>query len=293
MEIHEQLDRSASRCPGRPLAPTRTPARWLLLAVAILATPAAAHAEPHATSPEPELIALHYEDLLATDPPTVTVVLPPPPVAGSVEARYFTHGCLDLQGALSGSAERAFVLELPAPTAGSCRTTIEIVFSQGDDRWPATAIVNLTRLPPVPELEGVEPTFRTGSTTLPWRPGDGVRTAGMALLGIDNRLPQPLRILGLGDDAAFASLIGPAFRYDPAAFGGSYADLLEGAEPFGPIALAPGEAAHIALVFDPTQRLPSGAGALTVRPVALVEVAGERFTVAFPRVSNTWGVGLP
>lgn len=300
MKTRNQPNRRTTSRPRRPTRyRTAVASRSFLLATLLMASAAMAQAEPPGRKPpgtasDVNLIAIHYEDLLATEPDTVTVILPPPQVDGPLEATYSADGCLRLEGTFSGRSDQAIALELRAPEIGSCLTRIDIVFRQGDERWPATVLVNLTRLPPVPELEGPTPTFQTGSTSLPWTPDTSrLQTAGTLLLGIDNPLSQPLTILGLGDDAGFADVIGPAFRYDPATFDGSYGSLLEHAEPFTPTTLAPGESAHLALVFDPSPRLPSGAGAVTVRPVARVEVAGERFTLAFPRISSSWGVDLP
>ncbi len=288
----------------RPIRPRRATlsAGALLAALSLLTgSPVLAQAI-HGTPPPGRLIALQYEDHLATEDATLTVPLPLPSAVEVSHIAYESSGCLDHHGSVPVTAPDATVdLELALPPwplvdgiGGSCSGNLALRFINGERSWPAEARVTVTRLPELPQLglPEVSTTFSTDLVLIPRHLLPSHRTK-LILLSLANNSAAPLTLLGFGDTAAFTATIGPVYLYDPNSFTHSYGSLLSSAKPLSAIDLAPGEAAHLAIVYDPDQRLPDAGGAITIRPVALVEAAGQLFSVPFPRFSTTWGPESP
>ena len=185
----------------------------------------------------------------------------------------------------------------PQPSTGreatSCSTAVSLLFWEQERSWAATVTVAITRLPHLPELthDEVSTTFNTELISIPQHLRPSYLTT-VVLLSLTNHTTTPLGLHGFGNTAELVAVVGPVYRYDPNGFSGSYDSLLSSAQPLETISLAPGEKAHLAIVYDPGRRLPDAAGAVTIRLVALVESAGRQFVVPFPRISTAWGQEL-
>lgn len=284
--------RPASAPPlwGRSWARPPVAAVTPLLALLLAWGGAPAQASP--SQDQAPLIALHYEDLLATEPAFIDLFIPPPPLEEWNEVSYQADDCLQGNGVLAGPPENVLIVRFDVPGTGSCISLVQLVFSNAHDQWPASALVVVNRLPDLPPFVGYTPRFSTGHVSVPTTRFD-VRNPPMLRISIDNPGTQALLIHGLGNDAAFAEHIGSAFRFNPKEFHGRYSDLTKHGSPFRAALLEPGEAADFALVLDPGRRLPTGAGTITVKPIAILEVAGQRYTLALPRLSAAWGAELP
>ena len=279
------------------LASYAAPARRLLAApfafllCALLGTPSAHAQSTAATQVDPPIVAVHYQDLLAGEPAIIDLFVPPP----LLEWREFTFSaeeCLQGLGVHEGPPDKVLVVRFEVPEEGTCTSRVDLLFTNGDSSWAAAAVVVVNRLPDLAPLEGLTPWFRTDRINMPGA-GPDSPPAVLLLMGLTNSHDEPLSLLGFGNDAGFVRAVGQVFRYAPAPFYGRYEDLVRNGTPFEPTLLEPGATAHFAMVLDPQQRMPTGAGTLTARPVALIEHAGERRTVQFPRMSTAWGVELP
>ncbi|MFA5594252.1 MAG: hypothetical protein WDA15_03105 [Trueperaceae bacterium] len=279
------------------LASYAAPARRLLAApvaflLCALAGAPAAHAQStNATQVDPPIVAVHYQDLLAGEPALIDLFVPPPLLEWD-EFAFSADECLQGRGVHEGPPDKVLIVRFEVPDEGTCTTRVDLLFTNGDSSWAAAALVVVNRLPDLAPLEGVAPWFQTGRINLPSAKPDDP-PAVLLLMGLTNSHHEPLSLLGFGNDAGFVRAVGQVFRYDPATFHGRYEDLVRNGSPFEPTLLQPGATAHFAMVLDPQQRMPTGAGTLTARPVALIERAGERHTVQFPRMSTAWGVELP
>lgn len=237
--------------------------------------------------PSETLIALHYQDILAQEPPTVDLLIPPPRFSSWNAVAYSAEPpCLAGNGIYAGEPDQAIVASFEVTSEGNCAGRVEFTFRRGNETWKATAQVVATRLAPIAPLEGAAPTLRSDSHPLP-----SGRHTDLLLLGFTNPTTEPLTVLGIGDNAGFSTWIGQAYRLSGDA--NPTPTSAEGSEGFAGATLQPGETLSVALLIDPTERLPDGAGTITVRPVALVELNGELRTIEFPRLSSAWGAELP
>lgn len=284
-----QLTRGRFRPPGlrRPTSALRA-ALIALVATSFLGTANAQNTA--ATEADPPVVAIHYEDLLADESHYIDLFIPPPLVRWD-EFSYSAEGCLNAQGVHEGPPGKVLIIRFSVPDVGPCVTRVDLLFGHGATSWAASAVVVVNRLPELPPLQTLDPWFRSDRINLPG--GSGARPAVPLLLGLTNTETGPLEILGFGNDQAFVMSVGKVYRYDPAKFAGRYSDLVAHATPFEPTVLQPGESAHFAMILDPQQRMPTGAGTLTARPVAILELGGEQRTLQFPRISTAWGVELP
>lgn len=279
------------------LASYAAPARRLLAApvaflLCALAGAPAAHAQStNATQVDPPIVAVHYQDLLADEPAFIDLFVPPPLLEWD-EFTFSAEECLQGRGVHEGPPDKVLIVRFAVPNEGTCTTRVDLLFTNGESSWAAAAMVVVNRLSDLTPLEGITPWFRTDRINLPGA-GPDAPPAVLLLMGLTNSHDEPLSLLGFGNDAGFVRAVGQVFRYDPATFYGRYEDLVRNGSPFEPTLLQPGATAHFAMVLDPQQRMPTGAGTLTARPVALIERAGERHTVQFPRMSTAWGVELP
>lgn len=246
------------------------------------------------------LITVQYEDRLASETQALKVVLPLPSIEID-RVDYRSDDCLDQAGSVAVAAPDPTLrieLALPPPppgeeVQGSCNSAVTLLFVHGERSWPAQANIAVTRLPDLPELshDEVSTTFIADLIAIPQHLQPSHSTT-LVLLSITNRTTAPFTLLGFGNTAIFTSVIGPVYRYDPNSFTGTYESLLESAQPLEAASLAPGEAAHLAIIYDPDRRLPDAAGVVTIRPVALVESAEQLFVVPFPHLSSAWGPEL-
>jgi len=273
-----------------PGARRRPPLALVAVSIAALAFGAAQAQSGAATEADPPIVAIHYEDLLAGEARYIDLFVPPPLVPWH-EFTYAAEGCLSAQGVHEGPPEKVLIVRFAVPEVGPCATRVDLLFGNGTTSWAASAVVVVNRLPELAPLDTLEPWFRSDRINLPG--GPDARPAVLLLMGLTNTEAEPLEILGFGNDQAFAMAVGKVYRYDPATFAGRYADLMSHGTPFEPTVLQPGESAHFAMVLDPQQRMPAGAGTLTARPVAILALAGEQRTLQFPRMSTAWGVELP
>lgn len=266
----------------------------LITAVAGLTT-AAAHAQHQSerATPPGRLIALHYEDRLASELHELQVSVPLPSVA--TDRVDYRSDCLDAAGSVEIPDHRSpLVLELKSPPYSaewgvSCRSVLALSFMSGQRSWAATAEITVTQVPDLPELgyEQVSTTFMTDRLAIPRHLQPPYITT-VALLKVINLTVKPMTLLGFGNTPDLISVIGPVYIYDPNSFSGTHESLLTGAQPLKPSSIAPGEELNMAIVYDPDQRLPGAAGAITVRPIALVMLDGQRFALPFPRGSVSW-----
>lgn len=277
---------------AHPLQNRWGPRRAAVALLGALLACGGARAQAPAAQAPPPLIALHYQDLLATEPAFIDLFIPPPPFEEWDDVSYQADDCLLGDGVLAGPPGKVLIVRFDVPGNGSCISRVELTFSNGHDRWPASALVVVNRLPDLLPFVDYVPRFRSTSVVMP-QAAFGDRMPSLLQVGIDNPGAEPLLIHGLGNDAAFGDHIGQAFRYDPAQFHGLYSELLQYGSPFQPTLLQPGEEANFALVLDPDLRLPSGAGTITVRPIAILEIAGRRYSLELPRISTAWGTELP
>lgn len=279
--------------------PTALSALALLAAFSVLAgSPAQAQASSGAPSPPGRLVALHHEDLLASDQPRLMLHLPLPSAVEVTHVAYQGGGCLDHHGSVAVTEPDLTIdVELALPprpvvdeAEHGCSGKLALLFMNGELSWPATAQVSFTRLPQLPQLglPEVSTTFATDLVSLPRHLRPSHRTK-LILLSLTNHTAAPLLLLGFADTAAFTATIGPVYLYDPNRFAHSYESLLSSASPLTATYLDPGEAAHLAIVYDPDQQLPDAGGVITIRPVALLKASGQLFTVPFPRFSTVWG----
>lgn len=288
-----------SHSPTQLAAARNTPAlrhprravTWALTLATLALPGATAGAQGGATQPAPPLVALHYQDVLAGEPAVIDLFVPPPQVPWH-QFTYAAGDCLTVQSVHEGPPPKVLIVRLEIPHTGTCSTNVELLFGDGASTWPAKATVVVNRLPDLPHLADLDPWFRSDRIHLP---GSGHQDppAVLLLMGLTNTLGEPLTLLGFGNDQGFAEIIGKVFRYDPATFFGRYEDLVRSGSVFEPTELAAGEQASFALILDPQRHMPSAAGTVTARPVALLEAAGVRYTLEFPRVSTAWGVELP
>ncbi len=287
--------------PSQRTAFDPLPPRWTslaslaaaLLAAALLAVGGTASAQGLPGEPVARLVALHYQDVLTSEDGTIDLFVPPPPFEEWDELSYSAEGCLVIEDVLTGPPDSVVIVRMRMPQPGSCVTRVELEFGDGERSWSAAALVAVTHVPDVPANYDVFTKFVRGQARLPWNSSLADTHAEMIEVTVQNTSDTPLHILGLGNDAAFSEVMGTAFRYDPETYRGRYADLQLDAAPFEPTTLAPGETAYFGLVLDPGRRLPTGAGAMTFRPVILVELDGERYTLPGPRLASAWGAGLP
>lgn len=265
----------------------------MLLALATLALPGATAVaqSPASTQHAAPLVAVHYQDVLAGEPAVIDLFVPPPQVPWH-QFTYSADDCLTVQSVQEGPPPKVLIVRLGISRTGTCVTNVELLFGDGTSTWPAMATVVVNQLPELPPLDDLDSWFRSDRIHLPGT-GHENQPAVLLLMGLTNTLGEPLALLGFGNDQGFANIIGEVFRYDPATFFGRYEDLLRSGTAFEPTELAPGEKASFALILDPQRHMPTGAGTVTARPVALLEAAGQRYTLAFPRVSTAWGVELP
>jgi hypothetical protein len=271
--------------------PRRTIARVLALATLTLPGTTALAEDAAAAQPAPPLVAVHYQDVLADEPAVIDLFVPPPQVPWH-QFTYSAGDCLAVQGVHEGPPPKVLIVRLEITHTGTCSTNVELLFGNGASTWPASATVVVNRLPELPRLAGLDPWFRSDRIHLPGSAHED-QPAVLLLMGLTNTLPEPLTLLGFGNDQGFAKVIGEVFRYDPATFFGRYEDLVRSGATLEPTELAPGEKASFALILDPQRHMSTGAGTVTARPVALLEAAGQRYTLEFPRISTAWGVELP
>lgn len=270
----------------RRLAPL--PLRAAFTLVFAFAQAACLAAEPAAARPAP-LIALHYQDILAHEPPTVDLLIPPPPNTVWDSVSYSTTSpCLEAGELYAGEPNQVLIVTLNVPEVGNCSSRVEFTFEGEGETWRAAAIVVANRLPPLAELEDVKPNFI--SSSLPVGSGSPVP---MLILNLTNPTSETLTVRGIGNDEDFASMIGRAFHFDSDRPTSSYAALKKQENPFGESTIGPGETVGVALVIDPDKRLSGAAGAITVRPIGIVEIGGQLRTVDFPHISSAWGADLP
>lgn len=286
-----------SRTRPHPRRPTRHLAATAAVALAcLLGTSPAARAQAHGQAHnqatfEPPLVAVHYQDLLAGEDAVIDLFVPPPLVAWH-EFSYAAADCLAVQGVHQGPPGKVLIVRLQVADVGTCTSSVELHFGDGENSWPASAVVVVNRLPDLEPLEDLDSWFRSDRINLPGSATTD-RAAVLLLMGLTNTRAQPLTLLGFGNDHGFVSAVGQVFRYDPDAFFGRYEDLVRSGSPFEPTELAPGESASFALILDPQRHMPSGSGTLTARPVVLLQLGGQRHTLQFPRLSTAWGVELP
>lgn len=239
------------------------------------------------------LVALHYQDILAHEPPQIDLLIPPPNIVDWEFATYHSSSdCLKGDGILTGPPGTALILRFDVLNEGSCVSIVSLEFGRDNESWEAQAVVIANRLPNHPPLQGAVTRTSSGQLPLPNRQ-PLARNAQTLLLKLTNDRPAPMRLLGIGDNLAFAKHIGDAFRYEPSNFNGLYEDLYTDAEPFGEAVLQEGEGVDVALVLDPRRQITDGAGTVTVRPVAIIEISNQLHTVEFPLVSTAWGTALP
>lgn len=262
-----------------------------LSVLALLAACCSVYAQTSAPDTDPPIVAVHYQDIADGQPTTIDLLIPPPLIEWS-QFHYSTASCLRGTGVLEGPPDKALIVQFELEDGESCVTRVDLLFSNATTTWQASAIVIATRLPPAPATDGLKRTMTTGQIqmpyTRPFSPG-----SDLLLLGLTNTTDQPVRVLGLGNDRAFGTFIGQVFRYSPDTHPPRYEDLLRYGSPFEPTDVAPGASAHFALIVDAHGRLPTGAGTVTIEPVALVEVDGQIHTLSFLRVSSAWGTELP
>ncbi len=263
----------------------------LTLTFMALGSLAAAQGSSAATEADPPMVALHYQDVLASEPPFIDLFVPPPAVNWH-EFTYSAADCLRADGVHTGPPDKVIIVRFEVLEVGTCATKVDLLFSDGASSWAASAMVVANRLPDLPALDDLQPRFSRERVTLP---GSGItdRPADLLLLGLTNPRAEPLTVLGLGNDEGFEALIGNLVSYDPASLMGRYSELARSGAAFEPTEVAPGDDAAFALVVSAAQNLPSGVGTVTVRPVAMVELAGQLYTLEFPRVSAAWGTELP
>lgn len=242
--------------------------------------------------PDLPLIALHYQDLLASEPAVIDLFVPPPPVEEWNDFAYTAADCLRPEGVMTGPPDKAIIVRFQLVGEERCISRVEMTFSGGERSWQAAALVVVNRLPDLPALRMPAPYFRSDKIAMPGS-GPGDRLNNLLILGVSNPGAQPITVHGFGDLEAFNEFFGETYRFDEVRFKGRYQDIRAGGSPLAPTVLAPGEDADFALVLDAAGRLRSGASTLTVRPVALVEMGGARYTIEFPRISTAWGTELP
>ncbi len=244
-----------------------------------------------ATANDPPIVAVHYQDLLADEPAFIELYVPPPQIPWT-EFSYSAADCLVAQGVHEGAPDQVLVVRFEVPNEGACGGRVDLLFSDGESSWPAAAIVTVNRLPELTPLTDLLTSFRPDRMPMPHTAATA-SPALVILLSLTNTHPEPLSIVGFGNDSGFVRTVGRVFRYEPANFFGRYDDLIAHGSLFEPSSLAPGETANYAVLIDPQSIMPTGSGTLTVRPVALLELAGQRYTLEFPRISSAWGVELP
>lgn len=292
---YKQLFRTPSRS-NQPAGRQR-PHRQLVMVVlaallaAAVSTPTTLAQSASPVTTDPPLVAIHYEDLLSGEPAMIDLFVPPPLLTWQ-EFTYSAEDCLTAQGVHEGAPGKVLIVRFEVLTVGTCSTRVDLLFGNGNSSWAASAVVVVNRLPALKELEDLSPWYRLDRIHLPGG-GPSSEPAVLMLMGLTNSYSEPLALLGFGNDEGFARAVGRVFRYDPATFFGRYEDLVRNGSVFEPTTLAPGETANFALILDPQRSMPSGSGTLTARPVVLLELAGQRHTLQFPRMSTAWGVELP
>ncbi len=266
-----------------------------LVALALGATSVGAQAPSPpaaaATVTDTPVVAVHYQDIPSGAPATIDVFIPPPMVDWT-EFSYTASECLKADSVHAGPPGKALIVRFEVESEGPCATRVDLQFGTGASSWSAAALIVVNRLPQLPEATGVQPTFSTARLHVP-NAGPHDQLADVMLLGLTNTGSTPLTVVGFGDNAAFASLIGQVFSYEPASFAYRYEDLARHGAPFEPTEVAAGATAHFALLFDANGRLPTGAGTITMQAVAIIERDGQQHTLAFPRLSSAWGTELP
>lgn len=291
-ELHTAVTPTGAAIAQRRRRTKRRRALRGLAALVVTALAPFVTAQADDTTPtDPPVVAVHYQDLLSHEPATVDLFIPPPQVQWT-EFTYQAQSCLSGGSLLTGPPDSVIVVRFEVAEVGTCSTRVDLHFSDGTTSWAAAALVVVNRLEALPGIIDLQPSFSSERIHLPGsQVGDA--PADLILLGITNPHPAPMTLLGFGNDAAFAELVGQAFRYEPAKFFGRYTDLVTSAEPFEATALEPGATANFALVIDARQRLPTARGTISFRPVALLEIEGQRYTLGFPRISSAWGTELP
>lgn len=276
------------------IARVSAPPRLLRIVLLLTFGAAGLHAGAQSTSAteaDPPVIAVHYQDILASEPPFLDLFIPPPALDWS-DFTYSAADCLRADGLHTGPKEKVIIIRFEVLTEGTCATEVDLLFTDGVSAWAASARVIANRLPPLPALTQVFPRFSQEMVSLPYsRPGD--RPADLLLLRITNTLGETLTVMGLGNDAGYRDAVGHLVAYDPDELMDRYSDLVRNTAPFEATAIAPGDEAHFALLVAAGSRMPSGAGTVTVRPVAMVELGGQAHTIEFPRMSTAWGADLP
>lgn len=270
---------------------------FITLTLVLACSVSSANAQPShgsAANPatvDPPIVAVHYQDIADGASTTIDLLIPPPLIDWN-DFDYTAAACLRGTGVLAGPPGKALIVRFEVEGSESCVTQVDLLFSNTTSSWQASAVVIVNRLPPAPPAWDLKPTFSTGQIRMPYSNPFGSGSSTM-LLGLTNTTDQPLRVLGFGNDSAFATWLGQAFRYEPQGFGHRYQDLLQHGIPFGPTEVAPGNSVHFLLIVDAHGHMPSGAGTITVEPVALVEVEGQLRTLSFPRLSSVWGTEMP
>lgn len=260
---------------------------------------------PGGASAEAPLVAVHYEDLLDTEPASITLFFPRPLGAGwQVVEPISSDACLRVDRVAGSDPEHVLVVEadvrfeaadVAAGSVSPCRADVTIAFAREAERWTGTArvIVNRVHAPelPYPELGA---TMTSEPLVVPRLGAAYVADAATLLtLTLHNPFEDAITVQGVSNPAAFASTVGAVHPHDPASFDGTYATLVAITQDGDALAIAPGSSLAFGLVLDPAHDLPDGAGTLTIRPAALVERGGTVYASPFPRVSLAWGNELP
>lgn len=342
---------------SRPLAPRRRDAlRATIVCVAVLqlvsaglsqgsdaepataAPPATAQDAPDADAPrtiasETPTVAIHYEDVLSTEPGAITIFFPRPAgndwrvlqpvsddpclrvgrVSGSepgqvlvIEADVFATAAPDgaVAGPRGGASDDDSADDarddapddlVAAAGLSRCHAKITLTFATPTERWSAAAAVIVNRLD-APELPYTDlaAVMTSDDIAIP-RLGAPVpaQPASLLTLTLRNPFEHAITIRGVADPGRFEDLVGTIHPHDPAAFDGTYATLEAISQRKHAVMVEAGADIAFALLLDPERRLADGTGTLTIRPALVVERGGTTFASPFPRVSMAWGNDLP
>jgi hypothetical protein len=277
---------------------------------------------PDAPTPDAPTVALHYEDMLATEPATITIFFPRP--AGNdwrVLPPVSDVPCLRV-GRVTGSEPdqvlviEADVLEAEMDVIGTngdaaqatdeaarddavamtrCHARLTLTFAAPGERWSAAAAVIVNRIDtaelPYTDLAAV---MTSDAIDVP-RLGAPRLTgpASLLTLTLHNPFEHAIRVRGVADPEGFAALVGSVHPHDPGSFDGTYATLEAITEAETTITVPANGDIAFALLLDPERRLADGSGTLTIRPAVVVARDGATFASPFPRVSVAWGNELP
>jgi len=265
-----------SSSPGRDSPGRGSPARVLAaLSLAVLGTALAQGGEQRT---QPPIVGLHYQELLSGQDDEIVITIPKPALSHWDSLTVVSDDpCLQPDLSRLENADQSWRIPAQVAASGTCQATVTLSVAKGEQEWAAAVLVGVQWVQPdIPSVDG-----RTASMGYAGRSGPGTMVGadlGTEVPFIEATLTnfgsEPITALGFSTYPLLNQIMGPTFLAREEGGLVEYVEVPAG-DDLG--TLAPGEALSFGVPIDLEGRLVTGAVAVTLGTLPMIDMGGQRY----------------